>query len=210
MAMNFIETVEDLCLSPCERIDKYIILNRRETPVKMMGLEKDIEYDDFYFNHGLFIERINQLYNENEVSEMRDGKITNFYSIPIGYYTDYDGGYPFKSGRCNYVIFEETSAIDEKKKTVKITSAAENAINYIKNFSLSSMGCLVNFPSIAEPVHKPAVWVSSRFFAMVFKVGYTTYDGYLNYKYRNISEDTHSYVRVSYLGVDNHERYNRD
>ena len=207
MDTNFIETVECLCLPPCERIDKYVILNRREAPVKMMGLEKDIVKDEYYHSPEDYIERIHQLYDENEVTEICDGKVMNFYSIPIGFYTDYDGGYAFKSGKCNYVVFKETVIPNEKKKTINIISAAEAGVKFIKTFNVESLGNITNIPNVTSS-NKDLKWLTSRFFAMVFKVGFSTYEGYQNYKYHNISEDVHSYIRVSYLGVNENERDN--
>ena len=190
---SFSHYIDNHCQQPPKNVDKVIIDKRRRLPVQLMGLEKAIEKDTFTNDINEFMELIREVYENNSVSESIDGRFIHTYSIPLGYYTDYDGGRSTPKGNIFYKVFEDTEAVNSKARIISITSAAENGLHFIATLYNECNG-------IVESTD-PLTWATSRFFSIVIKWGYSIYDSYHDYKYNmnHPSNDTHSYTRITFI-----------
>lgn len=174
-------------------VDKEIIDKRRKLPVQLMGLEKSIETEKWLHTMEELTAVVREIYDDNHIFESNDGKIIHMYSVPVGYYTDYDGGRSTSKGNIFYKIFEDTEIENAKKKTITITTAAENGIRFLESLCNDCNGLIGS--------NDPLSWATSRFFSIVIKCGYSVYDTYHDYKYNknHPSHDTHSYMRVTFI-----------
>lgn len=173
--------------------DKEIVEKKRKLPVQLMGLEKSISKEKWITSMEDLMSTAREIYDDNTIHQSNDGKIIHMYSVPIGYYTDYDGGRSTPKGNIFYKIFEDTEVENPKKKTITITSAAENGIRFIESICKECNGMVDS--------NDPTSWATSRFFSIVVKCGYALYDTYHDYKYNmnHPSHDTHSYMRVTLI-----------
>ena len=200
----FSHYIDNHCMPSNDMVDKDIIKKRRKLPVQLMGLEKAIDSEKWFDSTDDFVRIIHGLYEDNTISESYDGRIIHEYNIPIGYYTDYDGGYSTIKGKLNYRIFEDIEEELPKERTIIVTTAAENGIEYIETFCGEDIGLIINTKDSGNELIRnnemPLIqWVTSRFFSFVFKSGFTIYDSYYDYKYRHPSSDTYSYMRMTLI-----------